>query len=128
MASARWRSAAAVVASGPSNETDTGNACRGWPLVRTGVAAGRDDLPAHAGLRLRVRDTQPAASRSLADPLTQSELRLLRLLPTTTIDQAGAALYISRNTVKTHLKAIYQKLGAASRSEAIQQAVDLRIL
>ena len=51
-----------------------------------------------------------------------------RLLPTTTIDQAGAALYISRNTVKAHLKSIYQKLGVASRSEAIQRAADLRIL
>jgi LuxR family transcriptional regulator, maltose regulon positive regulatory protein len=77
---------------------------------------------------LQVRDTQPAAPRSLADPLTQTELRILRLLPTTTTDQAAAALYISRNTVKTHLKSIYQKLGVASRSGAIQRAADLHLL
>jgi LuxR family maltose regulon positive regulatory protein len=40
----------------------------------------------------------------------------------------AATLYVSRNTVKTHLRAIYQKLGVASRSEAIQRAIDLRLL
>jgi LuxR family maltose regulon positive regulatory protein len=40
----------------------------------------------------------------------------------------AATLYISRNTVKTHLGSIYHKLGVASRSEAIQRAVDLRLL
>jgi LuxR family maltose regulon positive regulatory protein len=40
----------------------------------------------------------------------------------------AATLYISRNTVKTHLRSIYQKLGASSRSEAIQRALDLRLL
>ena len=40
----------------------------------------------------------------------------------------AATLYVSRNTVKTHLRSIYQKLGVASRSEAIQRAIDLRLL
>ena len=42
--------------------------------------------------------------------------------------QIAATLYISRNTVKTHLRSIYQKLGGASRSEAIERAVELRLL
>jgi len=63
-----------------------------------------------------------------AEPLTAAELRVLKLLPTSTYPQIAAALYISRSTVKTHLQSVYHKLGAASRSEAIERAVDLRLL
>jgi LuxR family maltose regulon positive regulatory protein len=80
---------------------------------------------------LEVRATQPGASRSrrvLAEPLTAAELRILELLPTSTYLQMAATLYVSRNTVKTHLRSIYQKLGVASRSEAIERAVDLQLL
>jgi LuxR family transcriptional regulator, maltose regulon positive regulatory protein len=80
---------------------------------------------------LEVRATQPDASQSrrvLIEPLTAAELRILKLLPTSTYLQMAATLYISRNTVKTHLRSIYQKLGVTSRSEAIERAVDLRLL
>jgi LuxR family transcriptional regulator, maltose regulon positive regulatory protein len=80
---------------------------------------------------LEVRATQHGASQSggvPAEPLTAAELRVLKLLPTSTYLQMGATLYISRNTVKTHLRSIYQKLGVASRSEAIERAVELRLL
>ena len=79
---------------------------------------------------LEVRAAQPEVSRpgrALIEPLTEAELRILKLLPTSTYLQMAATLYISRNTVKTHLRAIYHKLGVASRSEAIQRAVDLRL-
>jgi LuxR family maltose regulon positive regulatory protein len=52
----------------------------------------------------------------------------LKLLPTSTYLQIAATLYISRNTVKAHLRSVYQKLGVSSRSEAIERAVDLRLL
>ena len=63
-----------------------------------------------------------------AEPLTDAEQRILMLLPTSTYLQIADTLYISRNTVKTHLRSIYRKLGAISRAEALQRAVDLRLL
>jgi hypothetical protein len=38
------------------------------------------------------------------------------------------SLYVAQCTVKTHLRAIYQKLGVASRSEALERALDLGLL
>ena len=75
--------------------------------------------------------TGPAAHRPgdlHAAPLTPAELRILRLLPTSTYLQMADTLYISRNTVKTHLRSIYQKLCVESRSQAIERAVELRLL
>ena len=80
---------------------------------------------------LQVRAAQPNGSgpgRALAEPLTPAELRILKLLPTSTYLQMAATLYISRNTVKTHLRSIYQKLGVPSRTAAIERAVDLRLI
>ncbi len=80
---------------------------------------------------LEVRATQPGgvqSHRGLAEPLTVAELRILKLLPTSTYLQIADTLYISRNTVKVHLRSVYQKLGVTSRSQAIERAVDLRLL
>jgi LuxR family transcriptional regulator, maltose regulon positive regulatory protein len=101
-------------------------------LVEHSAQAQPDPFMAQlAAAALEVRATQPAVSRSrrgLADPLTAAELRILKLLPMSSYLQIAATLYISHNTVKTHLRSIYQKLGVASRSEAIERAVDLRLL
>ena len=83
------------------------------------------------GAALEVRAAQPDAAPSrhmLIEPLTPAETRILKLLPTSTYRQIAATLFISRSTVKTHLRSVYQKLGASSRSEAIERAVDLRLL
>jgi LuxR family maltose regulon positive regulatory protein len=83
------------------------------------------------GAALDVRATQVISAgprHVFAEPLTAAELRILKLLPTSTYLQMASTLYISRNTVKTHLRSVYQKLGVASRSEAIERAVDLRLL
>lgn len=80
---------------------------------------------------VEVRATQPDAPRPghvLAEPLTDTQLRILRLLPTSTPMQIAATLFVSRNTVKTHRKAIYQKPGVASRSQAVERAVALQLL
>jgi LuxR family maltose regulon positive regulatory protein len=83
------------------------------------------------GAALEVRATQRDSSRSrgvLPEPVTTAELRILQLLPTSTYLQMAATLFISRNTVKSHLRSIYQKLGVSSRSEAIERAVEFRLL
>jgi len=80
---------------------------------------------------LDVRAAQPQAAQpgnALIEPLTAAEQRILQLLPTSTYLQIAATLYISRNTVKTHLHSIYHKLGVTSRAQAIERAADLRIL
>jgi LuxR family maltose regulon positive regulatory protein len=79
---------------------------------------------------LEVHAAQPwtANSGRVPEQLTAAEVRILELLPTSTYLQMAAILYVSRNTVKTHLRSIYQKLGVASRAEAIERAVDLHLL
>jgi LuxR family transcriptional regulator, maltose regulon positive regulatory protein len=74
------------------------------------------------------RDGTSKPGRVLVEPLTVAEQRVLALLPTSTYLQIADILYISRNTVKTHLRSIYRKLGVASRSKALQRAADLRLL
>jgi LuxR family transcriptional regulator, maltose regulon positive regulatory protein len=82
-----------------------------------------------AALEVRATRSGTAPSgRVLADPLTAAEQRVLTLLPTSTYLQIADTLYVSRNTVKTHLRSIYQKLGVTSRSQALERAVDLRLL
>jgi LuxR family transcriptional regulator, maltose regulon positive regulatory protein len=75
----------------------------------------------------KARSIQAQASR-LAAPLTTAELRVLELLPTSTYVQMAATLFVSHNTVKTHLRSIYQKLGVSSRAEAIERAGELGLL
>ena len=79
---------------------------------------------------LNVRAAQPdvPASGALVEPLTAAELRILKLLPTSTYPQISATLYVSHITVKTHLRSIFQKLGVSSRAQAVDRAVDLRLL
>ena len=90
------------------------------PFLKQLIAAALD---AHA---MQPRPHQPGDLP--AAPLTPAELRILRLLPTSTYLQMADTLYISRNTVKTHLRSIYQKLCVESRSQAIERAVELRLL
>jgi DNA-binding CsgD family transcriptional regulator len=63
------------------------------------------------------------------EPLTQSETRVLRYLPTHMgTPEIAAELYISANTVRTHQRHLYRKLGAHSRHEAVQHARALGLL
>ena len=79
-------------------------------------------------LRDRVAATSESAG-AWAMSLTGAELRLLPYLAThLTFPEIASRLFISRNTVKTEAVAIYRKLGASSRSEAIERAVEVGLL
>ena len=87
-----------------------------------GVLSGRaDELAAELENRFHVDDRR--------EHLTPAELRLLPLLTThLTFREIAAHLKVSRNTVKTQAICTYRKLGASSRSEAIQRAIELGLV
>lgn len=59
----------------------------------------------------------------LVEPLTERERDILRFLPSRlTIREIADERYVSVNTLKFHLKAIYRKLGVSSRGEAADLA------
>jgi LuxR family maltose regulon positive regulatory protein len=71
------------------------------------------------------------SASALAGPasLTIAELRILRFLPThLSFREVGERLHVSTNTVKTQAHAVYGKLGAASRSEAVARASALGLI
>ena len=69
------------------------------------------------------------AAPGLVENLTDREQAVLRYLPSR-LSQRGIAneLYVSLNTVRTHCKAIYRKLGVGDRKSAVQTARDHGLL
>jgi LuxR family transcriptional regulator, maltose regulon positive regulatory protein len=63
------------------------------------------------------------SSRGTDWALTAAELRVLRHLPShLSFREIAERLYVSPNTVKTHARGIYRKLGVSSRGEAVELA------
>jgi DNA-binding CsgD family transcriptional regulator len=101
-------------------------------------APGDPDASAVAPLRdlgLAEPDREERSARASGGPtwprerLTDSETRVLRYLPTHLgAAEIAAELYLSANTVKTHLRHLYRKLGAHSRQEAVQRARAIGLL
>jgi LuxR family maltose regulon positive regulatory protein len=61
--------------------------------------------------------------------LTNAELRVLRFLPShLTFREIGARLHVSTNTVKTQALAVYRKLDASSRSEAVARGRSMGLI
>jgi LuxR family maltose regulon positive regulatory protein len=78
---------------------------------------------------LELTDGHAGGRQALPEQLTDREAAVLRFLPTMMSNQEIAAeLFVSVNTVKTHLRSIYRKLGAADRREAVTRARDLHLL
>jgi LuxR family transcriptional regulator, maltose regulon positive regulatory protein len=108
------------------------------PFSEGGAAVRRllerhETLPtAHAPLVAElVHALEPAAGRTLGllEPLSERERDVLRLLPTLLPHtEIAGELFVSVNTVKTHVKSIYRKLDVSSRREAVARARQLRLL
>ena len=89
-----------------------------------------DELGPHQGLALELVDrarTSPAPA--YVEPLTERETSVLCHLPTLMSNHEIAdVMHVSVNTVKTHLKSLYRKLGVASRREAVLRGRALELL
>jgi LuxR family maltose regulon positive regulatory protein len=72
----------------------------------------------------RPEDVEP-----LREPLSESELRVLRYLPTNLrAPEIAAELFVSLNTIRTHMRHVYTKLGVHSRGDAVERARALGLL
>ncbi len=110
------------------------------PFTMTGSQPLLEALPqhetAHAALLTDILDTVRGSSLTpeghpapLTQELSPSELKVLRYLPTNlSRPEIAGELSISLNTIGTHLRRIYAKLGADDRSAAVQRARELRLL
>jgi ATP/maltotriose-dependent transcriptional regulator MalT len=69
------------------------------------------------------------STKGVQPMLTKREIEIVKNLnsgkPITAI---GASLHISHNTMKTHLKNVYRKLGAAGRDQAVEKAKSLGLI
>ncbi|MDX3265819.1 LuxR C-terminal-related transcriptional regulator [Streptomyces sp. MI02-2A] len=92
---------------------------------------------AHAAMISEILDLlagkqgEPAAGEParLREPLTHSEIRVLRYLPTNlSAPEIADELSLSVNTVRTHMRHVYGKLGTHSRSQAVERARALGLL
>jgi LuxR family maltose regulon positive regulatory protein len=91
---------------------------------------------AHASLVSEILDVlagSSAARRAEGPPLLEelsgAELRVVRYLPSNLkAPEIAAELFVSPNTVRTHLRHIYSKLDAHSRREAVDRARELGLL
>jgi DNA-binding CsgD family transcriptional regulator len=96
----------------------------------------RDDVPSPMARFARfleraetLRGHLTSDAPPLTDPLTPRELEVARLLALgLSNDQIAEAMFISRNTTKTHLKRIYEKVGAQTRTEAVARCIELGLL
>ena len=76
----------------------------------------------------KAQDRTPV-NQDLVEPLSDRERDVLRLLPTLLPNtEIAGELFVSVNTVKTHLKAIYRKLDAPGRREAVGRAREAGLL
>ena len=95
-----------------------------WTRRAEAVLATSPDQGMLRGRTRRLREALEA--RRMAEPLTAAERRVLELLPTQlTARQIAARLFVTTNTVKSHMKHLYLKLGVTTRTAAVERAREL---
>jgi LuxR family transcriptional regulator, maltose regulon positive regulatory protein len=101
-------------------------------LLRRRIAKGTAHR-AFAGELISVLERVPATRHSdgnpLLEPLSDRELAVLRFLPTMMSNaEIASEMFVSVNTVKTHLKHIYRKLDVSERRDAVRRGRELYLL
>lgn len=73
--------------------------------------------------------TSDAAVAPVAEPLSAREITVLRYMPTTLpYPEVASELFVSLNTIKTHVRHVYRKLDVDNRRDAVTRARALRLL
>ena len=109
------------------------------PFILVPVQPLLERLPgrrtAHPALRRAILDVLAGSAPPAGAPagnleeLSEAELRVARYLPTNLkAPEIAAELFVSTNTVRTHLRHIYAKLDAHGRAEAVARARQLGLL
>ncbi len=99
-----------------------------WLLAQCADPGNFNDEIALASARFRVEVDLDAASGDLPDPLTEREIAVLTYLASAhTQREIAASLFVSMNTVKSQVAAVYRKLGVSSRSAAVRRGAELGI-
>jgi LuxR family transcriptional regulator, maltose regulon positive regulatory protein len=90
---------------------------------------GLGTLAGEAGTLRAQLASRPGASIPGVPALTAAELRLRPLLSThLSFPEIAAEMVLARHTIKTQANAIYRKLGASSRSQAVARSRELGLL
>ncbi|MDH4207458.1 MAG: tetratricopeptide repeat protein, partial [Anaerolineae bacterium] len=112
----------------------------GEPMAQLlGEAAARGIAPRYVGKLLAAFEVAehgplehivaPSKTRPLPEPLSERELEVLRLLNTSlSSTEMADELFVSVNTVRTHIRSIYAKLDVHSRYQAVDRARELNLL
>ena len=98
------------------------------PELAAVAVTAEPDLVRHAAGRAQLPGAGPGAPL-IVERLSEREREVLgHVSGMLTTAEIAAEMYISVNTVKTHLKSIYRKLAASHRGEAVRRARQLKLL